>query len=80
MSTKLSALGYEESNGKITVEVGGQKKDINITKDTTIREVVDQLKEAGVNASFDETNGRFFVSAKKTGKANDFVLSGSNAS
>ena len=35
------------------------------------------LKENGLNASFDENNGRLFVSSKDTGKAADFTISAS---
>ena len=37
------------------------------------------MKENGLNASFDTTSGRFFVSAKETGAANDFTLVGSDS-
>ena len=79
-STKLSDLGYTDDSGKISVTVGGKSKDIAVTKDMTVQEVVNKLKDSGVNASFDEKNGRIFVSAKEAGKANDFSLSGSNTS
>ena len=78
-STKLSDLGYTGGDGKLSLTVEGKTKDITVTKDTTVQEVVNQLKEAGVNASYDATNRRFFVSSKKTGVENDFSLSGSNA-
>ncbi len=79
-STTLGELGYTDTNGKLSVTVGGKTTDISVTKDTKIQEVVNKLKEAGVNASYDEANRRFFVSAKDTGIENDFSLSGANAS
>ena len=78
-SAKLSDLGYTGGDGKLALTVGGKTKDISVTADTTIQDVVNQLKEAGVNASYDATNRRIFVSSKKTGVENDFSLSGSNA-
>ncbi|MBR1629593.1 MAG: flagellar filament capping protein FliD [Lachnospiraceae bacterium] len=72
-SSTLSSLGIE-GEASFEVEVGGNTTTINVTGDTKIREVVSQLNEAGVNASFDENSGRFFVAAKSTGKANDFKL------
>jgi flagellar hook-associated protein 2 len=45
----------------------------------TIANFVSQLKEGGVNASFDETNQRFFISSTSTGAANEFSLT-SNSS
>lgn len=79
-STTLGELGYTGTDGKMSVTVGGKTTDITVSKDSTIQEVVNQLKEAGVNASYDETNRRFFVSAKDTGIENDFSLSGADAS
>ena len=73
-STRMSALGF---SGETTIEVrtkGGDKKEINITADTKISEVVTQLRDAGLNASFDANNKRFFVSSKETGADNDFDL------
>ncbi|MBR4277852.1 MAG: flagellar filament capping protein FliD, partial [Lachnospiraceae bacterium] len=45
----------------------------------TISDVLTQLKKAGLNASFDETNQRFFISAKQSGKDYDFSFSGDSA-
>lgn len=79
-STTLGDLGYTGESGKLSVAVGGNTTDITVSKDSTIQEVVNKLKEAGVNASYDEANRRFFVSAKETGVENDFALSGGDAS
>lgn len=74
-NTKMSELGYTGGNTSFTVEKGnGETTEIKITKTTTVKEVVDQLKEAGVNASFDATNKRIFISAKESGVENDFNL------
>lgn len=75
--TKMSALGYTGGNTSFKVEADdGTKHEIKITKATTVKEVIDQLKEAGLNASFDANNKRIFISAKESGKANDFNLYG----
>lgn len=79
-STTLGELGYTGTDGKLSLTVGGKTKDIAVTKDTKIQDVINQLKESGVNASYDEANRRIFVSAKETGTANDFSLSGGDAS
>ncbi len=78
-STKLSDLGYSGGDGTISLTTGGATTDINVTESTTIQEVLNQLKDAGVNASYDETNRRIYVSAKESGKENDFSLSAGNA-
>ena len=77
-STKLSELGIEEG-GSFSVEAGGKSVKINVTADTTISNVVSQLQSAGLNASFDEKNQRFFVSSKKSGEEYNFHLVGDSA-
>lgn len=82
-TTKLSALGY--TSGKDTtldIRTTDEKgeavtKKITLGKDSTIQDVVSALRENGLNASFDENNGRLFVSSKDTGKAADFTISAS---
>lgn len=82
-TTKLSALGY--TDGKDTtldVHTTNEKGEavtqkITLGKDSTIQDVVSALRENGLNASFDENNGRLFVSSKDTGKAADFTISAS---
>ena len=78
--TKMSELGYTGGNTSFEVESNdGKKHEIKIQKGTTVKEVINQLKEAGLNASFDTTNKRIFVSAKESGTANDFNLYGTDA-
>lgn len=74
--TKISELGAIAENAKITVEIGGETKNIEVNQDTTISDVLTELKNLGLNASFDENNQRLFVSAKESGAENDFTLSG----
>ncbi|MBQ6786325.1 MAG: flagellar filament capping protein FliD [Lachnospiraceae bacterium] len=76
---KLSEMNSALVGKTINITVG-QGEDakltgIEITNDMTISGFVNKLKEAGVNASFDEENQRFFISSTKTGKANEFELS-----
>ncbi len=69
----MSDLGLE-NGGKIQITSGGKTVDLDITGETTISDVLNKLKEAGLNASFDEKNQRLFVSAKESGAANDFQI------
>ena len=80
-SSKLNdALGANLSgNGTIEVTVGSKKATVEVNGDTTVSEFVDKLKEAGVNASFDSTNQRIFVSVADSGAKNDFSLTASNS-
>ncbi len=72
--TKLSDMGINP--GSISVTVGGNTKDIEITDDMTMSGLVSKLKDAGVNANFDEVNQRLFISSKSTGLKNDFSFGG----
>ncbi|MBO5228135.1 MAG: flagellar filament capping protein FliD, partial [Lachnospiraceae bacterium] len=73
--TKFSELGIKNEHS-IEVKLGnGKSTTININPDTTVSEFVSSLKGAGLNASFDEKNQRFFVSSKESGEAGDFELS-----
>lgn len=77
--TTLAELGYIGGNGTITLTKGdGTKKNIEVSQGTTVNSFINSLKEAGVNASYDDINKRIFVSSKDTGKDNDFTLTGGN--
>lgn len=74
-SSTLGDLGYTGAETSIEVRKNdGSVHEIKVSKDTKISELVSQMKDAGLNASFDENNKRFFVSAKESGAANDFSL------
>lgn len=77
-SSTLADLGYTDGDTTLSVTVGTTKKDIEVSSTTTIDDLVSKLKDAGVNASFDENNRRIFVSAKETGKDNDFAITSSS--
>lgn len=66
-------------NGSFTVKNGNKTVDINISKESTISDVLNQLKDAGLNASFDAKQQRFFISAKESGEKNDFSILANNA-
>ncbi len=75
--TKLSELGNLSADAQLTCEVNGESKSFDVTADTTISDVLTWFKnECGLNASFDENNQRLFISAKESGAANDFKLTG----
>lgn len=76
--TKLSELGFTGSS-TITVRVGNTNKDIAVSGDMKISELVESLNKSGVKASYDAKNLRMFVSAAETGVENDFSLTSSDA-
>ena len=73
--TKLSALGFD-TEGDTTIEITAGEKTINLNVDetTTVRDFVNALKDAGLNASLDEKQGRFFISAKESGADGKFTI------
>ncbi len=76
--TKLSELGIT-NDSQISVTSNGKTVDITLNENTTIDELLTNLQSAGINASFDEKNQRFFISSKESGTANDFQLMAGNS-
>jgi flagellar hook-associated protein 2 len=76
---KIDGLAAIDGEGSFTVTTGGKSTKININADTKITDVVSQLNAAGVSANFDEKNGRIFIGAKESGKANDFAITADNS-
>ena len=74
----LSELGFSGS-GVINLTTNGKSVDINVTENTTISDFLTQVQDAGLNATFDAGNQRFFISAKESGEENDFSFTASNA-
>lgn len=66
------------AGSSIAVKAGDSLTQIDITEGMKISDLVSKLKSAGVNASFDEKNQRFFISATESGEANDFAIMGLN--
>lgn len=75
--TTMKDLGVTfGANGEasFTVANSGASQTITVNENSTISDVLNQLKTFGLNASFDEKNQRMFVSAKEAGAASDFTL------
>lgn len=77
-STTLKQLGFT-GNGSISVnDASGKETKINVSEDMTINKFLDQIKAAGVNASFDADNQRIFIASAETGAKANFYLSANN--
>ena len=72
--TTLKDLGMADGKGTIALAVNGSTTNIEVSSDMTVADFTAKLQEAGVSASFDQANGRMFISAKKSGEDNDFAL------
>ncbi len=70
-NTQLKELGIE-GDSKITVKTSGGNKEININGDMTIDSLVNEFRNAGLNANFDVDSQRFYISGGQSGAAGDF--------
>ncbi len=73
-STKLTALGMDEGT-VLKLKVGDKTKALEVKDSTTIKDFVNFCSNAGLNATFDTKQQRFFISSKDSGSENSFSLS-----
>lgn len=82
-STKLSDIEglnlTADDKMSLTLKTGGKERTIELSGSSTIGDVVNQFKAAGVNASFDQNYQRFFISSTSAGKDADFSLRANDA-
>lgn len=80
-STKLSDLGFaNDGSSQIQISTGDKTLSFNVDENTTVADFVSNLQGAGLNASFDEKQGRFFISSKESGKENSFTITSATLS
>lgn len=77
--SEVSGMEGVADGAGITVTASGKTTTITMSSDMTIDQFVGKLKDAGLNASFDENNQRFFISAKSSGADNDFSMTAANS-
>ena len=78
-ATKLTDLGMTSGN-TLSVTSGGTTKTLTVDGTSTVSDFVNTLKSAGLNASYDTTQKRFFISSKASGMDNAFSLTASTTS
>ena len=79
-STKLVDLGFDASEGtSIHIKNGDKQVDLDIRANTTVGDFVNSLKNAGLNASYDTVQKRFFISSKSSGVENAFEITTSSS-
>lgn len=79
-STKMVDLDSTLLNKEVEVKVGDKTTKFTITEDTTINDFTSELKKAGLNANFDTTQKRLFISSKDSGLSNAFSITISGVS
>lgn len=73
-NTKLTDLGIAEGT---VIKVNGT--DITVDRNTTLSGLANSIGKQGINASYDATQGRFYISSKNTGTANAFTIEADDA-
>lgn len=81
--TKLTDAAADGGMGiavgsKVEINTSKGATTIEITDGMKVKDLVAELQKAGVNASFDENQQRFYVGAKETGKDKGFQLVAAN--
>lgn len=71
-SSKLSDLNNDLVGKEISIN--GQK--ITIGNNTTLNDIASQMAKLGIDANYDEGQGRFYLNAKNTGVDNGFTVGG----
>ena len=73
-SQKLTDLGLAEGQ-TISFKVEGKNPvELTIEEGTTVNDFLKTARDAGINASYDSGQKKFFFSSKETGKANAFSI------
>ncbi len=74
-STKLADLGLV-SDGTSQIQVTSADKTVSlaVNENTTVNDFIQTLQNAGLNASFDENQGRFFINSKTSGQDQSFTI------
>lgn len=75
-------VGFEDGVNSTAIKITGSKgtKEITVTRDTTLDQLVKQINDAGagVKASFDTKNRRLYFSSEATGTEGDFSFKASD--
>ena len=71
-----TGMTFDEASNTLT---GGDTRTFRFTKDSTISDVLNKLKDAGLNANFDAEQKRFYISAKESGGESNFKIESADA-
>lgn len=75
-STKLSDLGIaSDGSTQINVTAGDSgSATLLVNENTTVKDFLTTLQNAGLNASYDAKQGRFFITSKESGEDQAFTI------
>ncbi|BCJ92939.1 hypothetical protein acsn021_05080 [Anaerocolumna cellulosilytica] len=77
-TTKLKDIGIGVET-LVRFTNGNKVKTLEVTKDTTIDDLVKVAQSAGLTANFDKSQGRLFISSKYSGEDNTFGITASTS-
>jgi Flagellar capping protein len=78
--TKLTDLGMTSAVGSsITITAGTKTEVFEIKSESTLGDFVSAMQDAGLYASYDKVQKRFFISSKQSGTDNSFSLKASSS-
>lgn len=80
LTTKLTDLDSSLLNQEITFKGKDKESAFQIRSDSTINDLLNAAKGAGLNASFDATQKRLFISSKESGADQGFSLTSATLS
>lgn len=74
-ATLLKDLGFDANEGStITINAGQKTVTLDVGKSTTVNDFLTACKNAGLNANYDTSQKRFFISSKESGVNNSFSI------
>ncbi|WP_066711942.1 flagellar filament capping protein FliD [Clostridium sp. Marseille-P299] len=74
-SNTLKSLGLGTNSGSTIVITNGSKEErFVVDENTTIDDFITKCKNAGLNANFDNSQKRIFISSKLSGEENQFTI------
>lgn len=76
-TSKLKDMDPSLVGTTITIKSGDKTEELTIDENTTINDFTSAAKRAGVNASYDTNQKRFFLSANESGTSNKFTITSS---
>lgn len=79
LDTKLTDIPGIASDDVLTIKTSKGDTPITIDDKTTVGDFINDLKTAGLNASYDTNQNRIFISSKDSGSQNAFSITGSAA-
>lgn len=79
-TTKLSEIDKSLVGNKITIETSKGQTVLDITDKTTVNDFTRACTNAGLNASYDEKQNRFFISSTSSGIDQGFTITASDYS